>query len=216
MSASASNGRSTLIAEHDRQIRVLLAALLRMKGYETDQAETLTEALDKVEQRIYDVVLTDSFAMPASQRLSAARQLAQRCHPTPVGLLTGWQIDPEEAAQAGVAFVLQKPFDIDELVRRIAGRFNPRLAPEQQQQAQSYLQALNDGDWAAIRTLCTPDVGYYPLTKSVFTHERQIKGIEAYLAFAQQSRRRLPAFQIEGVVVFHHPKGLVARYVSSW
>jgi CheY-like chemotaxis protein len=220
MSASASNRQHILIAEPDRQIRELLSALLDMEGYETDQAGTLEEALAKVERHLYDIVLTDTFtALPHQPRWSAAQQLRQRCHPIPVGLLTAWQVDQDEAAQAGFAFVLPKPFDIDDLVRRITDRINPLLPPEQQQQAQlirRYLRALSDGDWAAIRALCTEDVDYYPLTRSVFTTEREIKGIEAYLAYAQAARSRLSNFQIEGVVIFHHPMGLVARYVCSW
>lgn len=219
MSASASNRQRILIAEHDRQVRELLATLLHMEGYEPDQAETLEDALEKVDSQLYHVVLTDLFRLPNQPRLSTAQRLQQRCHPTPVGILTGWQVDQDEAKQAGFAFVLPKPFNIDELLERIAAQFNPPFSPAEEQQARIIrrsLQALSAGDWETMRRLLTPDVGYYPLTHSVFTLQREILGIEAYLAYAQLVRSNLPGFRIEQVVIFHHPTGLIARYRISW
>lgn len=219
MNAAASGRCRILIVERDRQIRTLLATLLQFHGYESEEAATLEEALERVDGYLYDFVLTDLFGTTTQPRLEAVKHLQQRCHPTPVGILTGWQINQDEVERAGFAFALQKPFDLDVVLHRIAGYLNAAFTPEQQQQAQvirRYLQALSTGDWGTLRSLCTEDVGYSALTKSAFTSEREIKGIEAYLAYARMVRRRLPDVQLEHVIIFQHPKGLIARYATSF
>jgi CheY-like chemotaxis protein/ketosteroid isomerase-like protein len=219
MNAAAATRQCILLAEPEPSIRALFVTLLGLEGYATDQAMTLEEALAKVEGSLYDVVLTDAFRRPRQSPLLGAQQLAQRAYPTPVGLLTGWPVNQEEARRAGLAFVLQKPFELDGLLHHLTAQLTAAWSTEQQQQAQlvrRYLQALGQEDWAALRLLCTPDVVYAPLTPSLFTSERTIRGIEAYLAHAQEVLRHFPAFQIERVVVFHHPIRVVARYVASW
>lgn len=218
MSSLASSQPRVLVAQHDDALRDMLVAMLQLEGYATDKASSLEEACEKVDHELYDLILSDLFS-PSPPRLEAAKRLLQQCHPTPVGILTGWHLNQDEVEQVGFSFALQKPFDMDMLLQYIADSLNPPFSLEKQQQAniiRHYLQALSDGDWEALRVLCTVDVGYYPLTKSAFTDEREIKGIESYLAYAQSVRRRLPNFQIEQVVIFHHPTGLIARYVFRW
>src|SRR5690348_2384144 len=134
MRAAESISHRILIAETDQQIRQLLAQLLQLEGYETDEATTLDGALAKLNERLYDLVLTDLFAPPARPHLDGARQLRALCHPTPVGILTSLRVDQRDIERAGFAFVVPKPFDIDVLLHRIADRLNPMFTPEQQQQ----------------------------------------------------------------------------------
>ncbi len=219
MSASTSTAPRILIAEHDHQLRGLLETMLHLEGYEVDGTATLEEAFEKVDQNLYSLVLTDLFTSTTQPQLDAARQLQQRCRPTPVGIVTGWRIDQGEVKRGGFAFAIQKPFDIDDVLQRIADHLNTSFTPEEYQQTQIIrraLQALSQGDWETLRILCTPTLCYYPLTRSVFTRERAIIGIDAYLAYAQLVRQRLPGFQINQMVIFQHPKGLIARYMTSW
>jgi CheY-like chemotaxis protein len=219
MSASAPGSYRILVAEQDHQIRELLIQLLHLEGYETDEAATLDGALAKVDESSYDLVLTDLFAPPPTLHLEGINQLQARCRPIPVGILTGWRVDKSEIERAGIAFVMAKPFDIDVLLQQIADRLNPRFTPEQQQQAnlvRRYLAALSQGDWAALRLLCTPRIGYYLLTRSLFTARRGFIGIEQYLDYVQSMYTRLPGLQIDRVVIFQHPKGLIARCNVSW
>jgi CheY-like chemotaxis protein len=214
------NGHRILIGEHDSSIRELVAALLHSEGYETDGAATLQEALEQVEANAYDLVVSDLLTPPMQPpTFLNIQQLQQRCHPTPVGIVTGWRIEPQAMQRARFAFFLEKPFDLDVLLQRIADSLNPPFTAEQAQQAHAILralQALSAGDWEIMRALCTPTLCYYMLTPSIFTHERALLGIDAYLAYAQLLRSRLPGFRIDHAVIFQHPKGLITRYQTSW
>src|SRR5579862_4562640 len=113
--------RCILIADHDHTIRELLATLLRMEGYETEEAATLPEALDRVAENSYNLVLADLFATcNQPTRPTNAQRLQRHCQPVPVGLLTGWHLNGEAVKQAGFAFLLEKPFDLDRLLQRVA------------------------------------------------------------------------------------------------
>lgn len=219
MGTSASNRPRILVAEQDYALGDLLEMILQMEHYDTDVAPTLKDALAKLDDSLYDLVVTDLFVTRPPVRLDAARRLRRSCQPTPVGILTSWPVPPEEAERDGFAFVLPKPFDLNVLLERIAALLNKSFTPEQQQQThiiKAFLEALSTGAWEMIRVLCTPDVGYYPLTRSVFTKAREIKGITAYLAFAQEALSRLPDFAIDQAVIFQQRKDLIARYRASW
>ena len=220
MSSMPTNGHRILIAEQDHSIRDLITTLLHSEGYETDEATTLPEALERIEENAYDLVLADLLTTKMQPpTLVHVQQLRQRCHPTPVGVVTGWRIEPKAARHAGFAFFLEKPFDLDVLLQRIAGSLNPPFTAEQAQHAQVIrraLQALSAGDWETLRALCTPTMCYYLLTRSAFSPERALIGIDAYLAYAQLLRSSLPGFQINYVAIFQHPKGLITRYQTNW
>ncbi|HEY7358642.1 MAG TPA: response regulator [Ktedonobacterales bacterium] len=220
MSSMPTNGHRILIAEDDSSIRELVESLLHTEGYETDGAATLPEALERIEENAYDLVLADLLT-PNMQppTLLNVQQLQQRCRPTPVGVVTGWRIEPKAAQRAGFAFFLEKPFDLDTLLQRIADSLNSPFTAEQAQQAhviKRALQALSAGDWETLRALCTPTLCYYLLTRSVFTPERALIGIDAYLTYAQLLRSRLPGFRVDHAVIFQHLKGLITRYRTSW
>lgn len=128
-----------LIVEEDHALNALLADLLRENGYQTDLVYTLEQALQKVDEQLYDLVLTDHLVEATPRRgdsanLSLVRRLRQECFPTPVGLLTAWPVDEQAVERSGFAFVLTKPFDLEEVLQRIADRLNPPFTPGQQQQ----------------------------------------------------------------------------------
>lgn len=122
-----------LVVEHDSQVRTLLTTLLQQEGYLPDEAGSLEEALEKVDTRVYDLVVTDLFAGSAQPHLDTARRLQQHCRPTPVGIITGWRIDQADAEHAGFAFAIQKPFDLDAVLQCIAECLNRSFTPEEQQ-----------------------------------------------------------------------------------
>lgn len=220
MSDMLAHGRCILIVEEDRSIREMVSTLLHEEGYKTDEAATLTEALEQIDENSYDLVLTDLFTTNNQPpRLIDIQGLQQRCYPIPVGILTAWRASEYEVKRTGFAFLLEKPFDLDTLLQRIADSLNAPFTAEQAQQAQVIrraLQALSAGDWETLRALCTPTLCYYPLTRSIFTAERAFIGMDAYLDYARLVRRRLPGFRIDQVVIFQHTKGLITRYRASW
>ncbi len=216
--------RHILIVEEDHALSALLADLLRDDGYQPDAAFTLEQALSKLDEHPYDLVLTDHLVTTPPRRgdtasLSLVQRLRQECYPTPVGLLTAWPIDQQEAEREGFAFTLIKPFDLDIVLQRIANRLNPPFTLEQQQQAariRRLLEAISQDDEATLRALCAPTIAYYPLTGSLFTQQRAILGLEAYLAHIRQVRQRLPGMRFEQVTFFEQSPRLIARFNASW
>jgi DNA-binding response OmpR family regulator len=115
-----------LLVEDDDGIASVVADVLSEERHAVTRASSRREGLALAVGRAFDLVLTDSFGhgyeQPSSADLSALRALASQA---PVVLLTAhdWarRFRPEEL---GVAAIVRKPFDLDELlatVRRVVG-----------------------------------------------------------------------------------------------
>ena len=207
-----------LVVEHDPSLSDLLVATLRLGHYTPDVASSLEEAHDKVDQELYDLVLTDMFS-PFPPRLEAIKPLQHRCFPTTIGIVSGWRVGQAEAERAGFAFVVEKPFELDALLDQIATHLLPALSPLQQEQAEGItacLAAFNARRWKELRGLWTPEVAYLPLTRSLFTPARALFGQEAVLSHVQQALLVLPAFRICHRMVVPHQGEAMIRFRGSW
>jgi CheY-like chemotaxis protein len=108
--------RHVLIVEDDRAIREVVSVVLSEEGYQVDNAERPEAALDALRHAAYDLVLTDLFGETTAAGLDAVRTIIESAAPTPVGVCSGHEITPEQARAAGLAFVLPKPFELDQLL----------------------------------------------------------------------------------------------------
>ncbi len=104
-----------LVIEDDTGIREALADFLRSEGFLVDLAGDGAEGLERLAARRPDVILVD-LAMP---RMNGARFLArlrtdEATRTLPVVLMTGTR--PVGATAAAADAVLQKPFELDELL----------------------------------------------------------------------------------------------------
>jgi prevent-host-death family protein len=85
----------------------------------------------QVEERTFDLVICD-VALPGGSGLAVLRELRTRDAQVPVVLLCGAESPPEEAAGLG-AFCLEKPVDLESLLRtalkRIRGHASRRARP---------------------------------------------------------------------------------------
>ncbi|WP_437276663.1 response regulator [Sorangium sp. So ce375] len=112
-----------LLAEDDRELRLLLATSLRRDGYEVLEArdakhllELMGEALASGDGAPIDVVVSD-IRMPGTSGLELLAGLRRDDWATPVVLITAFG-DPETHAEAyrlGADAVLDKPLDLDDL-----------------------------------------------------------------------------------------------------
>lgn len=208
-----------LVAEHDSTQRDLLALLLQREDVTSDTAASLEAACEKVDQELYDLVLTDVFS-PFPPRLEAVMQLRQRCYPTPVGIVSGWRIKEQEAERAGFAFVLGKPFDLETVLERIACYLAPTLSPLQQEQATRITVCLdgplNARHRDALQALWTPEVASLSLRRSLFPTAGVIFGQETILAQVQRALDTLPEMRVDHRTVVPHRGQLVTRFRSRW
>jgi CheY-like chemotaxis protein len=121
-----------LLAEDDAALRCLLASVLRDQGYEVIEARNGAELLDYVAFTLNhpaacpraDLLITDNH-MPGLSGLDVMASLRHaRCLPKTI-VMTAFASPEvrEQALELGVLAVLDKPFDVDELLRLVSGRF---------------------------------------------------------------------------------------------
>ncbi|MBI5498799.1 MAG: sigma-54-dependent Fis family transcriptional regulator [Deltaproteobacteria bacterium] len=106
-----------LLAEDDGEMRDLLTRVLRDEGYDVIEARDGTEALARLEEGAFDLVLSD-VRMPGADGMDVLRRAMARSLHQPVILMTAFGTI-EFAVQAmreGAYHYIAKPFNIDDLV----------------------------------------------------------------------------------------------------
>ena len=116
----AALSHSILLFEDDADIRRLVAELLKEQGYTVYPASSLEQAgviADTVE---VGLVLADTAGTNREHAIRNLRRYCEQIGPkAPVIVFTAHDISLEDARGIGCADVLTKPFDIDELLRRV-------------------------------------------------------------------------------------------------
>ena len=128
---SEPNHKRILLAEDDDAMRTYLARALDNAGYIVDSVDRGTKAVPLLEQRDYDLLLSD-IVMPEMDGI----ELAQRCNEispaTKVMFITGFAaVTLKASAEQPNARVLSKPFHLRDLVmeveRVLGGHVNAQL-----------------------------------------------------------------------------------------
>ncbi len=113
-------GKRVLVAEDDDQSRDLLASLLVQAGYIVHTARDGAEALEELQRRRFDVVLTD-YHMPGLDGLQLVALSRVVCPSTPVVLISADQSDLAELASRQGAYAwLRKPYDVEVLLNIVS------------------------------------------------------------------------------------------------
>jgi len=111
---------SVLVVDDCESIRCLLETLLSRNGHRCESAANGVEAMVKVTQGRFDVVITD-IVMPKMDGITLTRKLTQDFSDLPVMVMTA-QLDDdsaESAIMAGARDVIAKPFEISEFMVRL-------------------------------------------------------------------------------------------------
>lgn len=115
---------SILVIEDDAGILETLSDFLRSEGFRVDLARDGAEGLERIAAHRPDVVLVDLLMPGMNGRQFLARLRAEAAtRSLPVVLMTGSRPPGETAAAADA--VLQKPFELDELLAAV-WRFRPQ------------------------------------------------------------------------------------------
>jgi two-component system, NtrC family, nitrogen regulation response regulator NtrX len=106
-----------LIVEDEPAIQLALSGLLRRMGLEVDQALGGEEAIRKLQDGAYDLVVTDLSLGGAATGLDVLRASKDARAETPVVMITahGTEKIAVDAMKAGAEDYLPKPFDNDEM-----------------------------------------------------------------------------------------------------
>lgn len=113
-----------LIVDDSRAMRLIVARTLRHAGYRRHdiiEASGAAEAFDLVVKRSPDLVLAD-WNMPQMTGLELLHKLRGAGLETPFGFITSWSAPDMRAiaAQAGAAFLIAKPFNVETLSGALA------------------------------------------------------------------------------------------------
>lgn len=117
-----------LFVDDEPSIRLTLPQILRMKGYEVEVASTVTEALAAIQQRSFDVLLSDlNIGNPGDgfTVVSAMRRTQPNCITL---ILTGYPgfETALQAIRSQVDDYLVKPTQIERLLETIEGKLKQR------------------------------------------------------------------------------------------
>jgi two-component system response regulator AtoC len=106
-----------LIVDDDPALGIVLEALLRQAGITAHAVKSAEAAMQAVEKRNFDVILSD-VKMPGMDGMELLKRLGERRPDLPVILLTAHGTVPlaVEAMKRGAADFLLKPFDRDEIL----------------------------------------------------------------------------------------------------
>ena len=111
---------SVLLVEDDAEVRTSVAEILELEGFSVDTAVHGQQALDKLRSGAVPNVLLLDLMMPVMNGLELLQHLRaeSELRAPPVIVLSANR--GYEAEDLGVAAVVRKPFDIDELGELIA------------------------------------------------------------------------------------------------
>lgn len=119
-----------LLVDDDLELTELLAELLALEGFDIDYVHNGQEALQKLEENHYDLMLLD-IMMPVLNGIETLKQLRQHHnHAIPVLMLSARdsEIDRVLGLELGADDYLPKPFNDRELVARIKAILRRTLA----------------------------------------------------------------------------------------
>ncbi len=120
---TAERGWRLLVVDDHASIRELLASWARDRGHDASAAADAQEALDELQRHRYDLVIAD-MRMPGLSGLELLQRLPNAPRPPAVVLITAFGSVPEavQAFHAGALDYVTKPFNVEDLFRRIESR----------------------------------------------------------------------------------------------
>ena len=117
-----------LVVDDDQNMAKTLTDILRIKGYEAEQASSAQEALGKAEITRFDCMLSD-IRMQGTNGVELYRAMRHRQPSMPAVLMTAYASEEltRQGLEAGVVGVLTKPLDIKHLLDFVSHVRHKRL-----------------------------------------------------------------------------------------
>ena len=217
MSAAVASTPQLLVVEDDLELLELVGGFLQGEGYAVTPTNSLDTSMEALEDRLFHLVLTDLFRAPGqSQLLQSIQPLIQQAAPIPVGVITAWRVPEEDVARSNLAFVLPKPFELDDLLGKIDAQLHPTISSLRQTQlVEEFFHALNTRDWQRLARICIPQVRL-TLLNAPAVAAAGVGGLLSLQALLERRVRALPGYTIEEVRVFPRQIAVSARYIVRW
>jgi len=108
--------RSLLLVDDEMGILNALRRCLRRESYEIEIAQSPSAALQWIERRDFDLVLSD-LKMPEMSGMDLLAKIADRRPNAALALISGWAeaVPKEDLEAVGICAVIAKPWDGEEL-----------------------------------------------------------------------------------------------------
>ena len=109
-----------LVVDDDISFAESLTDILNEKGYDAVAVNSGEEALEKIKERSFDVVLMD-VKMPVMDGMQTFKEIKKLSRSITVIMMTAYSMDDlvHDALKEGAYGVLRKPLDIEQVIRRI-------------------------------------------------------------------------------------------------
>lgn len=110
-----------LVVEDDKNLRKLMTAVLKQKGYNIYSAKDGLEALEILEGNHIDLLISD-IMMPDMDGYALTKELRDANYNLPILMVTAKDTfeDKKKGFQVGTDDYMVKPIDMDEMVLRVA------------------------------------------------------------------------------------------------
>lgn len=120
-----------LVVDDEDSVRIMLARLLRMQGYQVVQAASASQALALLAEEEPDLVITD-VVMPGESGIELRRAIAKRWPNLPAIVASGYSAEgpAEFAARTPNTWFVQKPFVSDQFLSLVALALTDRGGPQ--------------------------------------------------------------------------------------
>ncbi len=108
--------KSILVVDDEKLIRWSIQQSMGKQNVRVVSAATGTEAMARLREERFDIVITDFF-MPGFNGIEVARRARELQPESKIVMITAHEtiLDREEADQAGVSSIIKKPFMISEV-----------------------------------------------------------------------------------------------------
>jgi DNA-binding response OmpR family regulator len=210
-----------LVIDDDADLRLFLQDFLTEEGYRVDVGATMPEALALIDSHVYDLILTDLLTHSTADPLHSAIIVRERAYPTPVIALTAWGISQAQIAQADLARLVAKPFDLTNLLAEVGACLTRPWSAEQKRWAETierYLAAFSAGDLDACVANCADNVRVVPSQQQELDALAlpSMQGRAALRAHLERQRHVTPDNRIQEYALFPLPNGIAMRCMKSW
>ncbi|MBE6137553.1 MAG: response regulator transcription factor [Erysipelotrichaceae bacterium] len=109
-----------LLAEDDKDLNEQVTAYLKLEGFEVDYVFNGLDALNKIYENKYDIILSD-IMMPLCDGYELAKSIREENKSIPIIFMSARDDKPSKQIgyKVGIDDYITKPFDLDELVFKI-------------------------------------------------------------------------------------------------
>ncbi|MCG2778854.1 MAG: response regulator [Desulfobacterales bacterium] len=106
-----------LIADDEDSVRNLLARALKSYAYEIDVVENGAKAINQMDRKSYDLIITD-YMMPLMDGLELTRRIKEKYPSMPILIITA-NGPVDDLLESGATACIIKPFNIFDLMDTI-------------------------------------------------------------------------------------------------